>query len=148
MKIISLAFGHAESIPSKHTCDGENLSPPLTIAGVPDGAKSLVLIVEDPDAPSGDFTHWLVWNINPATSAVEEGAAPAGAVEGMTDFGRQGYGGPCPPSGEHRYFFKLFALDTTLAFSPLTQKKELVEAMRGHILSQVELMGRYSQVSA
>src|SRR5215467_6043491 len=114
MKITSSAFNEGGNIPSKFTCDGSDTSPPLQIAGVPSGAKSLVLIVDDPDAPGGLFTHWLAWNIDPGTGRLAEKGLPRGAIQGVNDFGRQGYSGPCPPSGTHRYFFRLFVLDQTL----------------------------------
>src|SRR6266481_5123903 len=110
MRITSSAFQEGASTPSKFTCDGAGTSPPLQIADVPSGAKSLALIVDDPDAPSGLFTHWTVWNISPQTSTIGEGSTPQG-VQGTNDFGKAGYGGPCPPSGTHRYYFRIFALD-------------------------------------
>lgn len=113
MKITSSAFQEGASIPSKFSCDGANSSPPLQIADVPSGAKSLALIVDDPDAPSGLFTHWTVWNISPQINAIAEGSAPKGVL-GTNDFGKSGYGGPCPPSGTHCYYFKIFALDREL----------------------------------
>src|SRR5206468_9894859 len=113
MKITSSAFQEGASIPSKFTCDGADTSPPLQIADVPSGAKSLALIVDDPDAPSGLFTHWMVWNISPQTNIIGEGSTRQG-VQGTNDFGKSGYGGPCPPSGMHRYYFKIFALDREL----------------------------------
>src|SRR5437762_10538894 len=131
-------------IPAKFTCNGANVSPELKINGVPSEAKSLVLIVDDPDAPRGLFTHWIVWNIDPKTTQVAENSAPAGAVQGTSDFGKRNYGGPCPPSGTHRYFFKIFALDTKLDLKPSARRAELDAAMRGHILAQGELMARYS----
>jgi Raf kinase inhibitor-like protein, YbhB/YbcL family len=113
MKITSSAFQEGGNIPSKFTCDGSDTSPPLQITGVPSKAKSLVLIADDPDAPSGLFTHWLVWNIPPQTNSIAEGSAPKG-VQGTNDFGKSGYRGPCPPPGTHRYSFKIFALDREL----------------------------------
>src|SRR5437868_868945 len=113
MKISSSAFSEGANIPPKFTCDGEDTSPPLKIDGVPQEAKGFVLIVDDPDAPGGLFTHWLVWNIDAKTSSLAAGNAPGG-VQGKNDFGKTGYGGPCPPSGTHRYSFKIFALDQKL----------------------------------
>ena len=110
MKITSSAFQEGGNIPSKFTCDGSDTSPPLQISGVPSKAKSLVLIADDPDAPGGPFTHWLVWNIPPQTNSIAEASAPKG-VHGTNDFGKLGYGGPCPPPGAHRYPFKIFAVD-------------------------------------
>ena len=145
MKISSKAFSHNQNIPAKYTCDGENVSPPLTIAEVPEQTKSITIIADDPDAPGGDFSHWLVWNINPKLTEIAEDREPAGSVEGTTDFGKVGYGGPCPPAGIHRYFFKVFALDTALNLPATTQKQELVKSMSGHILDQGELIGLYSR---
>ena len=113
MKITSSAFQEGGNIPSKFTCDGSDTSPPLQITGIPSEAKSLVLIADDPDAPGGLFTHWLVWNIPPQTNSIAEGSAPKG-VQGTNDFGKSGYRGPCPPPGTHRYSFKIFALDREL----------------------------------
>jgi hypothetical protein len=144
MKVTSTAFGQGANIPSKFSCDGANTSPPLQIQDVPSGAKSLVLIVDDPDAPSGLFTHWAVWNISPQTNTVPEGSAPKG-VQGTNDFDRSGYGGPCPPSGTHRYYFKVFALDGELNLPSGAKRSQLDTAMKGHVVAQGELMGRYSR---
>jgi len=144
MKITSSAFQQGGNIPSKFTCDGANTSPPLQISDMPSEAKSLVLIVDDPDAPSGLFTHWAVWNISPQTSAIAEGSTPKGA-QGTNDFGKSGYGGPCPPSGTHRYYFKIFALDRELDLPSGAKRSELNTAMKGHVIGQGELMGRYSR---
>ena len=144
ISIASPAFQSGGDIPAKFTCDGTNVSPALQIGGVPNEAKSLVLIVDDPDAPRGLFTHWIVWNIDPKTTRVAENSAPAAGVQGTNDFGKRNYGGPCPPSGTHRYFFKIFALDTKLELKPNARRAELDAAMRGHVLAQGELMGRYS----
>jgi Raf kinase inhibitor-like YbhB/YbcL family protein len=144
MKITSSAFQQGGNIPSKFSCDGANTNPPLQISDVPSGAKSLVLIVDDPDAPSGLFTHWIVWNISTQTSAIAEGSAPKG-VFGTNDFGKSGYGGPCPPSGTHRYYFKMFALDQELGLASGAKRSQLDAAMKGHVIAQGELMGRYSR---
>jgi Raf kinase inhibitor-like YbhB/YbcL family protein len=144
MKITSSAFQQGANIPSKFSCDGANTSPPLEVADAPSGAKSLVLIVDDPDAPSGLFTHWAVWNISPQASTIAEGSTPKG-VQGTNDFGKSGYGGPCPPSGTHRYYFKIFALDRQLDLPFGAKRGKLDEAMRGHVIAQGELMGRYSR---
>ena len=145
ISITSPAFQAGGDIPAKFTCNGTNLSPELQISGLPSEAKSLVLIVDDPDAPHGLFNHWLVWNIDPKTTRVAENGAPTAGVQGTNDFGKRNYGGPCPPSGTHRYFFKIFALDTKLESKPGARRAELDAAMRGHVLAQGELMGRYSR---
>ena len=144
MKITSSAFQEGTEIPSKFTCDGADTSPPLQIADIPSEAKSLALIVDDPDAPSGLFTHWLVWNIPPQTGSVREGSAPKGA-QGANDFGKSGYGGPCPPSGTHRYYFKVFALDRELDLPSGAKRGQLDAAMKGHVVAQGDLIGRYSR---
>jgi Raf kinase inhibitor-like YbhB/YbcL family protein len=144
MKITSSAFQEGGNIPSKFTCDGSDSSPPLRIAEIPSDAKTLALVVDDPDAPSGLFTHWIVWNISPQTNAIAEGSAPQG-VQGTNDFGKSGYGGPCPPSGTHRYYFKIFALDRELNLPSGTKRNQLDAAMKGHVVAQGELMGRYAK---
>jgi len=144
MKIISSAFQQGGNIPSKFSCDGANTSPPLQISDVPPETKSVVLIVDDPDAPSGLFTHWAVWNISPQTSTIAEGNAPKG-VHGTNDFGKSGYGGPCPPSGTHRYYFRIFALDRELDLPSGAKRSQLDAAMKGHVIAQGELMGRYAR---
>jgi Raf kinase inhibitor-like YbhB/YbcL family protein len=144
ISITSPSFEAAGDIPAKFTCHGTNVSPELQISSVPNEAKSLVLIVDDPDAPRGLFTHWIVWNIDPKTTRVAENGAPTAGVQGTNDFGKRNYGSPCPPSGTHRYFFKIFALDTKLELKPGARRAELDAAMRGHVLAQGELMGRYS----
>jgi len=144
MKITSSAFQQGGSIPSKFTCDSTDTSPPLQIEEIPPAAKSLALIVDDPDAPSGLFTHWIAWNIDPKTTSIGEGSAPKG-VPGTNDFGKSGYGGPCPPSGTHRYFFKIFALDRELDLPAGGKRSQLDAAMKGHVIAQGELMGRYSR---
>jgi Raf kinase inhibitor-like YbhB/YbcL family protein len=142
--VTSSAFQAGSDVPQKFTCNGTNVSPPLKISGIPTEAKSLVLIVDDPDAPRGLFTHWIVWNIDAKTTDIAENSAPPGGVQGTNDFGKRNYGGPCPPSGTHRYFFKIFALDTKLDLKPSALRAELDSAMRGHTLAQGELMARYS----
>ena len=144
MKITSSAFQEGGNIPSKFTCDGGDRSPPLQIAEIPSSAKSLALIVDDPDAPSGLFTHWIVWNISPQTNEIAEGSAPNG-VQGTSDFGKSGYGGPCPPPGTHRYYFRIFALDRELNLPSGTKRNQLDAAIKGHVVAQAELMGRYSR---
>lgn len=141
-KIASLAFAHGELIPQKYTCDGDDVSPPLEISNIPENTVSLALIVEDPDAPNGVFYHWLVWNIPPSPTI---GQAINPGISGTNDFGKTGYGGPCPPSGTHRYYFKLYALDAELDIAPGAGKDELANAIEGHILATAELMGRYQK---
>ncbi len=143
MNLQSEAFSNNQTIPAKYTCDGGNVNPPLAISDVPQNAKSLVLIIDDPDAVNGAWSHWLVWNIDPSVREITENSVPIGATEGTTDFGRTGYGGPCPPSGSHRYFFKLYALDAVLDLSPDKEKKDLETAMDGHIIDQATIIGLY-----
>src|SRR5438132_8876321 len=145
MKIKTTAFQEGGNIPSKFTCDGADANPPLRFEGAPAEAKSLALIADDPDAPGGLFTHWLVWNIDPKTTSVEENSAPSNGVQGKNDFGKSGYGGPCPPSGTHRYVFKIFALDRQLDLAADSKRAQLDAQMRGHIIAQGELIGRYSR---
>lgn len=144
MKIASPAFEHEGKIPLKYTCDGEDISPPLQFVDVPKEAASLALVMDDPDAPMGTFDHWVVWNVLASTTTIEEGKEPEG-IQGMTGFGRKGYGAPCPPSGEHRYFFKLYALDTELDLPEGSSKGGLEKAMEGHVIEQATLMGKYSR---
>ncbi|MBM3707295.1 MAG: YbhB/YbcL family Raf kinase inhibitor-like protein [Actinobacteria bacterium] len=147
MKIISNAFEHNSMIPPKYTCDGQNINPSLEISGAPENTKSLVLIVDDPDAPMGTWIHWTIWNIEPKTNVIAENSCPGGAVEGMTSFGRTGYGGPCPPSGTHRYFFKIFALDSILDLTSNAYIRELEHAMQNHIIDHAEVIGLYKRSS-
>jgi len=144
IKITSSAFHEGGSIPSKFTCDGSDTSPPVQISDVPAEAKSLVLIADDPDAPGGLFTHWLVWNIPPQTSSIAEGSTPKG-VQGANDFGKSGYRGPCPPPGTHRYSFKIFALDRELELHPGAKRSQVDAAMKGHVIARGELVGRYAR---
>jgi len=145
MKLVSSAFEEGQAIPAQYTCDGDNVSPPLTVSEVSEQAKSLAMIVDDPDAPAGDWVHWLWWNASGATAEIAENATPSGAMVGKNDFGANGYGGPCPPSGTHRYQFKLFALDAALDLPETSGKAGLLSAMEGHILEQVMLTGTYSR---
>ncbi|HEY4486839.1 MAG TPA: YbhB/YbcL family Raf kinase inhibitor-like protein [Candidatus Paceibacterota bacterium] len=145
MRIESTTFKHSESVPKKFTCDGENINPELSIGDVPEGTKSLALIVDDPDAPVGLWVHWVVWNISPETKTIKEHSVPKGAMEGATSAGKPGYRGPCPPDGEHRYFFKLYALDTEINLPPDADKDALEEEMVGHVLDKAELIGLYSR---
>jgi Raf kinase inhibitor-like YbhB/YbcL family protein len=142
IRITSSAFQEGGNVPSKFTCDGSDTSPPLQISGVPSGTKSLVLIADDPDAPGGLFTHWLVWNMSPQTSSIEQGSAPKG-MHGTNDFGKSGYGAPCPPSGAHRYYFRVFALDRELNLASGAKRSQLDAAMKDHVIAEGELMGRY-----
>lgn len=143
MKLTSSVFLNNQNIPAKYSCDGVNVNPPLTLSDVPNNAKSLVLIMDDPDAPMGTWIHWTVWNIDPKTSEIAENSVPSQAIEGKTGSGKSGYGGPCPPSGTHRYFFKLYALDNTLSLTKNSTKEELEKEIKGHILDQTELVGLY-----
>lgn len=142
---ISSDFPHEGRIASMYTCDADNISPPLEFHDIPEEAVSLALVVDDPDAPVGTWNHWTMWNIDPATDRVTVDGIPEGVVEGVTSFGTTGYGGPCPPSGEHRYFFILYALDTTLALGSDADVATLREAMDGHVIASVELVGLYSR---
>lgn len=145
MKISSPAFAHNGGIPAKYTCDGADVSPPLVIGDVPAVAQTLALIVDDPDAPVGTWVHWVVWNIDPGAREIGEGKAPARGIEGRNDWGRNGYGGPCPPSGAHRYFFKLYALDASLNLPHAATKKDVERAMEGHIIARGQLTGLYKR---
>lgn len=144
VSVATSAFQAGGDIPAKFTCNGANVNPALKINGVPNEAKSIVLIVDDPDAPRGLFTHWILWNIDPKTTDIGENSVPAGGVQGTNDFGKRNYGGPCPPSGTHRYFFKIFALDMKLDLKPGARRPDLDAAMKSHILAQGELMARYA----
>ena len=144
MKITSSSFQEGGDIPSKFSRDGQNINPALRIEGTPSNAKSLLLIMDDPDAPVGLFTHWLVWNIDPKTTDIAEKSVPKGAVQGTNDYPTLGYGGPQPPSGEHRYFFKAYALDTVLPLSRGSTRDALEREMSGHVLDSAALMGKYA----
>ena len=145
MKITSSKFVNSGFIPVKYTCDGKDINPPLDIFAVPLKTESLVLLVEDPDAPHGNWVHWVISDISPKISRIEEDSAPKGAVEGRTSFGRPGYGGPCPPAGTHHFIFRLYALDTKLHLSSVEGKEGVEKAMAGHILEQAELVGLYNR---
>jgi len=146
----SSAFEEGGMIPSKYTCDGKDVSPPLAWSSVPEGTKSLALICDDPDAPMGTWVHWVIYNLPLDAKELAE-AFPAqkilanGARQGINDFRKIGYGGPCPPGGTHRYYFKLYALDTILALEAGASKKQLLAAMEGHILAQGQIMGKYKR---
>jgi Raf kinase inhibitor-like YbhB/YbcL family protein len=152
--LTSTAFENGGNIPGVYTCQGEDISPPLSWCNIPQAAKSLALIVDDPDAPDPNaprmtWVHWLLYNIPPATSALAEHMTatklPPGTLEGINDWKRTGYGGPCPPIGRHRYFFKLYALDTPIADLHKPVKNKLEAAMQGHIIAQTQLMGTYQK---
>jgi Raf kinase inhibitor-like YbhB/YbcL family protein len=134
-----------KDIPKKYTCDGENVNPPLEIKNVPPKAKSLALILDDLDAPRGTFVHWIMWNIDPGIEGLKENSLPEGAVQGMNDFKKHKYGGPCPPSRAHRYVFKVFALDTRLNLEPNSTKVDLQKALQGHVIAEAQMIGRYSR---
>ncbi len=146
MELKSPAFLTGENIPIKYTCDGDNVNPELQFFGIPTKAKSLVLIVDDPDAPVGVWAHWLVWNIKPSINKIEENSLPDEAVEGVNDFNIVGWNGPCPPKGnKHKYNFKLYALDSSLKLDGLSRKTNLLKAMQNHILKQAILSGYYER---
>lgn len=145
MNLTSSAFKNTEALPSQYTCDGNNISPPLQWEGAPAGTKSFALIVDDPDAPNKVWTHWVAYNIPASVTESPEGHAPSGSVQGMNDFGHARYGGPCPPSGSHRYFFRLYALDQPLALAKGATREDVEIAMRSHILEEAQLMGTYQR---
>ena len=138
----SVAFANNGHIPSKYTCEGDNINPPIEISDIPEETRSLAIIMEDPDAPAGDFTHWLLWNISPSEEIAENTNQ---GTSGINDFGKTGYGGPCPPSGAHHYYFKVYALDKELSITAGENKNALLEAMNGHILATGELLGRFKK---
>jgi Raf kinase inhibitor-like YbhB/YbcL family protein len=142
MHITSSAFEHNERIPAKYTCNGQNVNPPLRIEDIPPGTQSMAIIVDDPDAPGKTFLHWLIWDIEP-TNEIAENTAPG--TQGRTDFGKPAYGGPCPPSGTHRYFFRVYALGTTLGLPEGSSRADLEQAMKGHVLAEAEIIGLYAQ---
>lgn len=150
LEITSSVFSEGEMIPTRYTCDGPDVSPDLAWGGVPDTAQSLALICDDPDAPMGTWVHWVLFNIPTDAGGLPSEISPDatlenGARHGTNDFGRLGYGGPCPPGGTHRYYFKLYALDTTLDLESGITKAQLIEAMENHILAEAQLMGKYSR---
>ncbi len=154
LTLTSSAFAHNGSSPRRYTCQGEDTSVPLAWSGVPPGTKSLALIMDDPDAPDPKapqvvWVHWVLYNIPPSATALKEGIKPnelpAGVKQGLNDWKRPGYGGPCPPIGRHRYFHKLYALDTVLPEMPKADKRALEKAMKGHVLGQAELVGTYQK---
>lgn len=151
MEIRTSAFVIGSTIPSKYTCDGNNISPPLEWEAPPQGTQSFALIMDDPDAPNGTFTHWIVYNISPDTHELPEGIAKEsklsdGSLQGKNSFEELGYGGPCPPKGgAHRYFFRLFALDRILDLPAGASKQQILMAIEGHVLDKAEVMGRYAR---
>ena len=145
MMISSPDFTEGGAISSRFTCAGEDVNPTLKISQVPTGAKSLALIVDDPDAPHGTWTHWLLWNVRPDVQKIPANSLPPGAVQGVNSFPAVKYGGPCPPSGTHRYYFKLYALDTVLELPAGSNRKTLEQAMHGHVIAEAQCMGRYAK---
>ena len=150
IKVLSSAFQEGGMIPADYTCDGRNISPPLSWSGIPEKVVTLALICDDPDAPVGTWVHWVLYNLPASAKELPAGVPPqeklaSGAVQGKNDFRKPGYGGPCPPGGTHRYYFKLYALDKALDLKPGATKKELLKAMEGHILAEGQLMGRYKR---
>ncbi len=146
--ITSSSFKEGEMIPSKYTCDGLDISPPLKWEQVPQGTKSFAIIMDDPDAPMGTWVHWVVWNIPAETNSLAAGEGtplPDGSKQGVTSAGTNGYHGPCPPGGAHRYYFKIYALDTMLNLPESSKKQDLLDAVKGHILAQGSLMGKYKR---
>ena len=142
LSLHSIAFSHGGHIPPLYTCEGKDINPPIEISGIPGDAKSLALIMEDPDAPNGTFYHWLMWNI-PPQNVINENNTPG--ICGRNNFNKNNYGGPCPPDGEHRYFFRIFALDTELELPEGSSHSDLVNAMEGHILASGDIMGHYKK---
>lgn len=145
MTIESSAFKNGDTIPAEYTCDGAGINPPLAFSDIPARAQSLMLIVDDPDAPSGDFVHWIVWNISPQITHIAEGTTPPEAIVGRNSIVQAKYQSPCPPSGIHRYFFKLYALDTMLELTSNAGKPEAVKMIEGHIIEKAELVGKYGR---
>lgn len=145
LKISSPVFTDRGNLPSKYTCDGEDINPPLEFENIPEDTISLVLTVEDPDSPGKTWLHWTIYNIDPHTEKIHEDTKPPGALECMSDFGQVGYGGPCPSKGVHRYNFKVFALDTTLDLTEDSKLSEIYQAMQGHIIEEAQITGLYTR---
>jgi len=145
LKISSPAFENSGEIPKKYTCDGANVNPPLRIESVPSNSKSLALVFDDIDAPRGSYVHWILWNIDPNVKEIKENSVPEGAVQGLNDFKKRNYGGPCPPRRAHKYVFKIYALDTLLNLNFNLTKKDLEKAMEGHIISRSQLTGLFKR---
>ena len=144
-KISSSAFENGGKIPKEYTCDGKNINPPLKIENAPSSAKSFALVFDDIDAPRGTYVHWIFWNMDPGLKEIRENSVPEGVVQGMNDFKKRNYGGPCPPGRAHKYIFRIYALDTLLNLNPNGSKEDLEKAMEGHILSRGQLMGLYKR---
>jgi len=144
-KISSTAFENNGKIPSIYACDGTNINPPLKIENIPKEAKSLALVFDDIDAPRGSYVHWILWNIDPGVKEIKENSVPEGAIQGLNDFKKNNYGGPCPPGRAHKYVFKIYALDTRLNLNSNSTKKDLEKAMESHILSRAQMMGLYKK---
>jgi Raf kinase inhibitor-like YbhB/YbcL family protein len=145
LRVSSPAFEDNGRIPEKYTCDGKDINPPLLIENVPASAGSLALIVDDPDAPKGTWVHWVLWNISPDTREIKENSVPERVEQGLNDFKKHDYGGPCPPDGTHRYFFKLYALDAALELASKSTKADLEKAMQGHVIDQDQIIGKYQR---
>lgn len=148
MTITSTAFQEMEDIPSEYTCDGDNINPPLTFSGIPAETQSLALVVDDPDAPVGLFTHWIIYNMSPATMQILQNAKPETGVEGTNDMPVVGYTGPCPPNGKHRYFFKLYALKSMLSLNEGANRQEFDIAIEEQIIDMAQLVGLYEKTKS
>ena len=150
MQLVSSAFGPGDQIPRRYCCDGDDLSIPLSWSGLPDGTRSIAIIMDDPDAPVGTWLHWMLWDLDSQVCSLPEGVprnpeGPAGSIQGLNDFGRPGYGGPCPPRGTHRYFIRVYALDAPLQLGPRSDRSILEAAMQDHLLDSAGLMGIYTR---
>ncbi|HVP78643.1 MAG TPA: YbhB/YbcL family Raf kinase inhibitor-like protein [Thermodesulfobacteriota bacterium] len=145
LKLSCPAFENGAKIPKKYTCDGANVNPPLTIENVPSDTKSLALVFDDIEAPRGSYVHWILWNLAPDVKEIKEDSVPEGVVQGLNDFKKPNYGGPCPPGRTHKYVFKIYALDTLLNLNPKSTKKDLEKLMEGHVLSRAQLTGLYKR---
>ena len=141
---ITSIFKNGSEIPDKYGCKGRDVNPPLNISEIPEGALSLALIVDDPDAPSGDWVHWLVYNIDPKTSEIKEDSIPSGAIVGLNSYGNNNYEGPCPPRATHHYYYKVYALNVVLDIPSSSEKSDLLKAIQGNVVDQAELMGTYT----
>ena len=144
MQVVSPVFKEGAAVPAPYSCKGQNISPPLNFVSVPEGAKSLALIMHDPDAPSGDYVHWTVWDIPADTGTLAANSVPVGAIQGQNSAGQNKYMGPCPPSGTHRYMFELYALDTSLGLPAETERDDMLKAMEGRVIEKSTLTGVFS----